>query len=175
MAAAVPEASDQGSLRSVRDFARKEWPLRGSTATRSAIADRRHPSGRHHPLAAPFGPRWGRGICEATVLIRSPYSCWLQRRAWAPYSPQRTRHLRPLPGTPSSLHGADDLHTHIDNLLSFGEAQAPSNFSLGGLGSYTGRSTQNVPYTKHAEEPTASRPLISGMCASPAAITCHGR
>ncbi len=143
----------EGALRSVRDFARKEWPLRGSTATRSAIADRRHPSGRHHPLAAPFGPRWGhpsgrhhplaapfgprwgRGICEATVLIRSPYSCWLQRRAWAPYSPQRTRHLRPLPGTPSSLHGADDLHTHIDNLLSFGEAQAPRAIT-GDLSSY---------------------------------------
>ncbi len=32
------------------------WPLRGSTTSRSAIADRRHPSGARRPLAEPFGP-----------------------------------------------------------------------------------------------------------------------
>src|SRR6266545_969199 len=58
----------QAALRSVRDFARKEWPLRGSTTSRSAIADRCHPSGGHHPLAAPFGRRWGRGICDGRRL-----------------------------------------------------------------------------------------------------------
>jgi hypothetical protein len=116
---------DQGSLRSVRDFARKEWPLRGSTTSRSAIADRSHPKAAHPPLAAPFGPSWDEASATATVLICSPYSCWLQHRAWAPYSPERTRHLRPLPGTSPSLHGTDALYTHIDNLLSIGEIQAP--------------------------------------------------
>ncbi len=55
-------------LRSVRDFARKEWPLRGSTTSRSAIADRRHPSGGYPSLAAPFGPSWGRGACDGHRL-----------------------------------------------------------------------------------------------------------
>src|SRR5260221_7762481 len=58
----------QAWLRSVRDSARKEWPLRGSTTWRSAIADRHRPSGEHPPLAAPFGPSWGRGICDSHRL-----------------------------------------------------------------------------------------------------------
>ena len=36
--------------------------------------------------------------------------------------------LRPLPGTTSSLHGDDPLHTDIDNLLSIREVQAPKAF-----------------------------------------------
>ena len=48
-------------LRSVRDFARKEWPLRGSPTWRPDIADRRHRSGEHHPPTPPFGPSRGRG------------------------------------------------------------------------------------------------------------------
>jgi len=46
-------------LRSVRDFARKEWPLRGSLTSRSGIADRSHQSGRNGAPTPPFGPRSG--------------------------------------------------------------------------------------------------------------------
>jgi hypothetical protein len=92
--------ADKASLRSVRDFARKEWPLRGSTTSRSAIADRRHLSGGTSAGGHALWSQTGRGSATATVVIRSPYSCWLQRREWAPYSPQGTRHLRPLPAPP---------------------------------------------------------------------------
>ncbi len=90
----------EGALRSVRDFARKEWPLRGSTTSRSAIADRRHLSGGTSASGHALWSQTGRGSATATVLIRSPYSCWLQRREWAPYSPQGTRHLRRYPAPP---------------------------------------------------------------------------
>jgi hypothetical protein len=106
-------------------LAQDRWPLRGSTTSRSAIADRRHPSGGHRRLAAPFGSSWDEASATAAAWIRPPYSCWLQRQAQAPCSPQRTRHLRPLPGTSSTLHGAHALHTHMDNILSIGEMQAP--------------------------------------------------
>src|SRR5260370_27763854 len=95
-------------------------PIRhGRTAVPRAVG--------YRARATPFGPKRGRGSATATVLIRSPYSCWLGHRAWAPYSPQRTRHLRPLPGAASTLHGTDALRTHIDNILSIGENQAPSD------------------------------------------------
>jgi hypothetical protein len=119
-----------GSLRPVRDFARKEWPLRGSTTSRSAIADRRHLSGGTSAGGHALWSQTGRGSATATVLIRSPYSCWLQRREWAPYSPQGTRHLRPLPGTSASLHPPVPGHPHFDNLLSIGDVQAPGERSL---------------------------------------------
>ncbi len=91
---------DRGSLRSVRDFARKEWPLRGSTTSRSAIADRRHLSGGTSAGGHALWSQTGRGSATATVLIRSPYSCWLQRREWHPIVRRgpgicaRYRHLR---------------------------------------------------------------------------------
>jgi hypothetical protein len=53
----------------------------------------------HGPLV-PNGTRF----CDGYRLIRSPYSCWLQRRERAPHSPHRTRRLRPLPGTSGSLY-----------------------------------------------------------------------
>ena len=117
--------ADKASLRSVRDFARKEWPLRGSTTSRSAIADRRHLSGGTSAGGHALWSQTGRGSATATVLIRSPYSCWLQCREWAPYSPQGTRYLRPLPGTSASLHPPVPGHPHFDNLLSIGDVQAP--------------------------------------------------
>jgi hypothetical protein len=121
----VQNPAAKRSLRSVRDFARKEWPLRGGTTSRSAIADRRHlscgtPAGGHA-----LWSQTRRGSATATVLIRSPYSCWLQRREWAPHSPQWTRHLRPLPGTSASLHPPVPGHPHFDNPLSIGDVQAP--------------------------------------------------
>jgi hypothetical protein len=104
----------------------KEWPLRGSTTSRSAITDRRHLSGGTSAGGHALWSQTGRGSATATVLIRSPYSCCLQRRGWAPCSPQGTRHLRPVPGTSASLHPPVPGHPHFDNLLSIGDVQAPS-------------------------------------------------
>src|SRR2546421_1270359 len=89
------------------------------------MADRRHLSGGTSAGGHALWSQTGRGSATATVLIRSPYSCWLQRREWAPYSPQGTRHLRPLPGTSASLHPPVPGHPHFGNLLSIEDVQAP--------------------------------------------------
>jgi hypothetical protein len=101
------------------------------------------PSGQHNvaichsrPQLSPerWTPSAGRALwsrlgdeasATATVLIRSPYSCWLAPGMGTLQS-AADQALRPLPGTTSSLHGDDPLHTDIDNLLSIREVQAPS-------------------------------------------------
>jgi hypothetical protein len=95
----------------------------------------------------PLVPGGDEASATATALIRSPYSCCLQCRGWAPYSPERTRHLRPLPGTSSTLHGADALHTHIDK---FCRSDDPKRLDSAGpcAGSTPGR-----PSTRNSHEP----------------------
>ena len=72
--------------------------LQRNTTWRCGIADRRHPSGVHHPSAAPLVP--AEGSAQASVSMRPPYSRWSRTGTRAPYSPQRTRLCTRYPALP---------------------------------------------------------------------------
>ena len=74
--------------------------LQRNTTWRCGIADRRHPSGVHHPSAAPLVPAEGRGSAQASVSMRPPYSRCSRAGTRAPYSPQRTRLCARYPALP---------------------------------------------------------------------------
>ena len=123
-------------LRSVRDFARKEWPLRGgpadvgrrgkrpsqgNTTSRSGVADRAQQSGellrRPHPLAPAAGTRLcaGRRLNPLTIF-------WLVTQSPAPYSPQG-RGSAPATSAVTTLHRSIVFRTRIDNILSMDECK----------------------------------------------------
>jgi len=92
----APPRPGKAPLRSVRDFARKQWPLRGSpadvghrgertsqgnTTRRSGIADRAQQNGELLRRPRPLAPASGDEVSAlADALIRSPYSGWSRSR-----------------------------------------------------------------------------------------------
>ena len=92
----------------------------------------------HHPSAAPFGPSCGTRLCAGRLDALAIFAL-VSAGKRAPFSPPRTRSLRPLPGTVTTLHRINVRCTHIDNFLSIGKLQAASTGHLASHGCPTAR------------------------------------